>query len=174
MLGNQLCLQNLDTRRRFVFYPCCLQHHLGATSWSGHYVVVCSPGRPGGGQTGGEKRRAMSIAGRGIKRASERAGRGGATSVVRWAPDYQPASDALETDQAEERATTAGRPCVCESGCKDDRHQKRSVGGHARGEIIEEGQWMSLAFPKSYSWPIDKPVNYSSDPETRQTHTTHT
>lgn len=87
-----------------------------------------------------KKTRAMSIAGKGIKRESEREGRGGATSVARCAPDYQPASDALETDQAEECTTTAGRLCVCEPGCKDDRHQKRSVGGHAGGEIIEEGQ----------------------------------
>lgn len=51
--------------------------------------------RPGGWQTD-EKLRVMS--GGGIKERV-REGRGGATTVARCAPDYQPVSDALETDQ---------------------------------------------------------------------------
>lgn len=70
----------------------------------------------------------------------------------RYASDYQPVSDALETDKEEEWTTAwqeernieRGRLCVCKPGCKDDRHEKRIIGGSARGEVIEEGQWMFM------------------------------
>lgn len=41
------------------------------------------------------------VSGGGIKKRV-REGRGGATTVARCAPDYQPVSEALETDQEEE------------------------------------------------------------------------
>lgn len=43
---------------------------------------------------------------------------------------------------------------ACEPGCKDERHEGSIIRGSARGEVSEEGQWMScqnmsLQCPKS-------------------------
>lgn len=68
----------------------------------------------------------------------------------RCASDYQPVSDALETDKEEEwtrvrqeeRQRERGRRCACKLGCKHDRHEKRIIPGGARGEVNQKGQWL--------------------------------
>lgn len=68
-------------------------------------------------------------------------------SKERYASDYQPVSDAVETNKEEEEEERVkgghrdrGRLNL---GCKDDRHQKRIDGG-ARGEANKEGQFVPV------------------------------
>lgn len=70
----------------------------------------------------------------------------------RYASDYQPVSDALETDNEEEwtrawqeeRQRERGRLRACELGSKDDWREKRIIRGGARGEVNQEGQWVYM------------------------------